>query len=126
MTHFTCKLILLTFLVTSFNLHAEIDSDSIRHQLPDSLRFSELDEMANKTFLVGRFALSVYIDDLFDSCYRVSTILLNGRKATLREKEYEEMRKAGVSLSYNFNGGIRSKKNNSGNSLIDELNRVNL
>lgn len=81
---------------------------------------------ANKTFLGGRLALSVYIDDLFDSCYRVSTILLNGRKAILREKEYEEMRKAGVALSYNFNGGIRNKNKNSRNSLIDELNRVNL
>lgn len=81
---------------------------------------------ANKSFLGGRLSLSVYLNDLFNSNYPVSSILLNGRKATLQEKEYEDMRKIGVSVSYNFNGGIQNKQKNQRESWIDELNRVNL
>lgn len=80
----------------------------------------------NKTFLGGRLAVSVYMKDIFNSNHQTSTILLNGRKASLCEKEYEDMRKIGVSVSYNFSGGTRTEQKSSRNSWFDELNRVNL
>lgn len=80
----------------------------------------------NKTFLGGKLSVSVYVKDIFNSNHLTSNILLNGKKATLCEKEYEDMRKIGVSVTYNISGGARTKQKNSRNSWIDELNRINL
>lgn len=79
-----------------------------------------------KNFCEGKVSLSIYVKDIFNSNHFNSTILLSGRKAALYEKEYEDMRKIGVSLSWRINGGARISKKEERNAWIDELNRVNL
>lgn len=79
-----------------------------------------------KNFCEGKVSLSIYVKDIFNSNHFKSTILLSGRKAALYEKEYEDMRKIGVSLSWRINGGAGISKKEERNAWIDELNRVNL
>lgn len=79
-----------------------------------------------KSFLSNKISLSVYMRDIFNTNHPTSTILLSGRKATLSEREFENMRKIGISLSFRFKGNSRSLKKEAGNTLIDEMNRVNL
>lgn len=78
-----------------------------------------------KTFLNGKLGVSVYIKDLFNSNHTVSSIYLAGRKALLSEKEFEDMRKIGLSISYSLSGGEKSKSEKR-NTWFEELNRVNL
>ncbi|MDE6337195.1 MAG: outer membrane beta-barrel protein [Muribaculaceae bacterium] len=78
-----------------------------------------------KTFLNGKLGVSVYVKDIFNSNHTVSSIYLAGRKALLSEKEFEDMRKIGLSISYNLNGGEKSN-NEKRNTWFEELNRVNL
>ena len=79
-----------------------------------------------KNFCEGKLSLSIYMKDIFNSNHFNSTILLSGRKAVLYEKEYEDMRKIGVSLSWSISGGAGISKKEERNIWIDELNRVNL
>ncbi|MDE6057104.1 MAG: outer membrane beta-barrel family protein, partial [Muribaculaceae bacterium] len=79
-----------------------------------------------KNFLDGRLSLSVYVKDLFNTNHFNSSILLSGRKAILYEKEFEDMRKVGISISWRINGGIGNSEKKDRNVWIDELNRVNL
>ena len=79
-----------------------------------------------KNFLDGRLSLSVYVKDLFNTNHFNSSILLSGRKAILYEKEFEDMRKVGISISWRINGGIGKSEKKDRNVWIDELNRVNL
>ncbi len=79
-----------------------------------------------KNFYDGRLSVSLYIKDIFNSNHFNSTISLSGRKAKLYEKEYEDMRKIGISLSWRINGGTGKSKKEIRNVWIDELNRVNL
>lgn len=79
-----------------------------------------------KDFWDGRVSLALYIKDIFNSNHFKSTILLAGRKASLYEKEYEDMRKIGISVSYRLSGGVGNSKKEGQNAWIDELNRVNL
>ncbi len=58
----------------------------------------------HKNFLNGKLGMSLYITDIFNSNRIISSICLANRKATLTEKEYEDMRKIGISLSYTFSG----------------------
>ncbi|MDE5880439.1 MAG: outer membrane beta-barrel protein [Muribaculaceae bacterium] len=78
-----------------------------------------------KTFLKGKLGVAVYIKDIFNSNHTVSSIYLAGRKALLSEKEFEDMRKIGISISYSLNGGEKSKEEKR-NTWFEELNRVNL
>lgn len=78
-----------------------------------------------KNFCNGKISLSLYVKDIFNSNHFNSTILLSGRKAALYEKEYEDMRKIGLSISWRINGGVGSSKKEERNAWIDELNRVN-
>lgn len=64
--------------------------------------------------------------DLFNSNHISSSIYLSGRKATLHEKEFENMRKVGISVSYMLKCGKETSKDNNRNTWIDELNRVSL
>lgn len=79
-----------------------------------------------KNFCDDRLSISVYVKDIFNSNHFNSTILLSGRKAILNEKEYEDMRKIGMSVTLRFNGGTGKSKKESRNICIDELNRVTL
>ncbi len=79
-----------------------------------------------KSFCNGRFAASLYVKDIFNSNHFNSTILLSGRKARLYEKEYEDMRKIGLSLSWRISGGTEKNKKEKRNVWIDELERVNI
>lgn len=79
-----------------------------------------------KNFCDDRFSISLYVKDIFNSNHFKSTILLTGRKAILYEKEYEDMRKIGISISYRISGGEGNSKKDARNAWIDELNRVNL
>ena len=79
-----------------------------------------------RDFYDGKLSLAIYIKDIFNSNHFKSTILLDGRKATLFEKEYEDMRKIGISISYRLSGGVGNSKKEQRKVWIDELNRVNL
>ncbi len=79
-----------------------------------------------KNFLAGRVSLSLYVKDLFNTNHFNSSILLAGRKAILYEKEFEDMRKIGISLSWRINEGIGKSEKKDRKVCIDELNRVNL
>lgn len=79
-----------------------------------------------KSFCDGRLSLSLYLKDIFNSNSINSTILLSGKKAFLYEKEFEDMRKIGISLSWRIRGGTGNSKKETRNVWIDELNRVNL
>lgn len=79
-----------------------------------------------KDFGHGKLSLSLYVKDLFNSNHFKSTILLSGREAVLYEKEYEDMRKIGVSISWRMSGGKGNSKKENRNVWIDELNRVNM
>lgn len=79
-----------------------------------------------KDFLDGRMSIALYMKDIFNSNHFKSTILLDGRKAMLFEKEYEDMRKVGLSISYRISGGAVNSKKDARKAWIDELNRVNL
>lgn len=78
-----------------------------------------------KSWLNGMLSASLYLRDIFNTNHYDSTIFLSGRRATLREKEFDEMRIVGISLSLRHNSG--HKKNiDSRNSWTEELNRINL
>lgn len=77
-----------------------------------------------KHFCEGKLSLSLYVKDLFNSNHYKSTILLSGRQAILFEKEFEDMRKIGVSISWKISGGVGISKKEERNVWIDELNRV--
>ena len=79
-----------------------------------------------KSFCDGRVSLSLYVKDIFNSNHFNSTILLSGRKAMLFEKEYEDMRKIGLSVSWRISGGTGKSKKEQRNVWIDELNRITL
>lgn len=79
-----------------------------------------------KSFCDGKKSVSIYVKDILNSNHFNSTILLAGRKAMLYEKEYEDMRKIGISISYRLSGGVGNSKKEQRNVWIDELNRVNL
>ncbi len=79
-----------------------------------------------RRFYNGRISISAYVKDIFNTNHSISTIYLSGRKATLCEKEFEDMRKIGLSISYRFSGGQRKKDKADRNIWIEELNRVNL
>lgn len=71
-------------------------------------------------------SVSVYAKDLFDSNHFNSIISLAGRQAILYEKEFESMRKVGVSLSFHLSGGVRTSKKDGRKSWINEMERVTL
>ncbi|MDE6077780.1 MAG: outer membrane beta-barrel family protein, partial [Muribaculaceae bacterium] len=79
-----------------------------------------------KNFLAGRVSLSLYVKDIFNTNHFNSSILLAGRKAILYEKEFEDMRKFGISISWRINEGIGKSEKKDRKVCIDELNRVNL
>lgn len=79
-----------------------------------------------KSFYNGKFSLSVYAKDIFNSNHFNSSIILSGRKAVLHEKEYENMRIIGISISWRMSGGVSTSKKEERHAWIDELNRVNL
>ena len=79
-----------------------------------------------KSFCDGRVSLSLYVKDIFNSNHFKSTILLSGRKAMLFEKEYEDMRKIGISVSWRMSGGTGKSIKEQRNVWIDQLTRVNL
>ena len=79
-----------------------------------------------KSFYKGRLSVSVYAKDLFDSNHFNSIISLAGRQAILYEKEFESMRKVGVSLSFHLSGGVRTSKKDGRKSWINEMERVTL
>lgn len=78
-----------------------------------------------KRLLNNRLALSLYVNDIFNTNHTKSTIYLNGREAYLYEKEFEDMRKAGLSVAFTFSGGTKAS-HDTRDTWIDELNRVNL
>ena len=78
-----------------------------------------------KRLLNNRLALSLYVNDIFNTNHTKSTIYLNGREAYLYEKEFEDMRKAVLSVAFTFSGGTKTS-HDARDTWIDELNRVNL
>lgn len=79
-----------------------------------------------KNFLKGRLCVSIYMKDIFNTNRISSSIYLSGQQATLHEKEFENMRKAGISVSYILKSGKETSKDKNRNTWIDELNRVSL
>ena len=79
-----------------------------------------------RDFFDGKLSLAMYLKDIFNCNHFKTTILLDGRKAVLFEKEYEDMRKIGLSISYRFSGGVGNPQKEQRNIWIDEMNRVNL
>lgn len=79
-----------------------------------------------KSFCNDRLSISLYVKDIFNSNNFNSTILLSGRNALLYEKEYEDMRKIGISATWIFSGGTGNSKKESRNICVDELNRITL
>ncbi len=78
-----------------------------------------------KSFWSGKGSLTLFVRDIFDTNYHISTIMLGGKTARLTEREYEDMRLVGVSLSLRFkSGSVRRQERRQG--LIDEIKRVNL
>ncbi|PWL60335.1 MAG: hypothetical protein DBY35_08480 [Bacteroidales bacterium] len=78
-----------------------------------------------KSFLSGRASLTLFVRDLLNTNYHTSTIMLEGKKAYLTEREYEDMRLVGVSFSWRFkSGNVRRQERRQG--VIDEIKRVNL
>ena len=112
-----------------YNISAEIRA-SWRGRLPYGQAF--LSSNCNtfigfkKTFSNGKFSISLYLKDIFNSNHFNSFIKLADKTAIIYEKEFENMRKIGLSFSYQINGGIKTSKIEKRNAWIDELNRVNL
>lgn len=79
-----------------------------------------------KTFLSNKLSVTFYVKDLLNTNHFTSHILLYGRKASLSEKEFEDMRKIGLSVSFQLSGGSKNSRDESRNVWIEELNRVNL
>lgn len=80
-----------------------------------------------KAFLGGKANLTLFVRDLLDTSRRRSSIMLSGRKATLVEREYEDMRRIGLSLSLRLSHGpLRKSAPSPRNNLKEEINRVNL
>lgn len=70
--------------------------------------------------------LTAYVRDIFNSNHSKSAITLSGKKATLAEREFENMRRIGISLSVRFKRNQSRFKKENRNTCIDEMNRVNL
>lgn len=79
-----------------------------------------------KSLLSGMASVSFFIRDMFDTNYRRSTIMLDGKSARLSEWEYEDMRLIGVSFSIRIKSGKIGKRRESDRETIDEIKRVNL
>ena len=79
-----------------------------------------------KTFLDNMIGLTAYVRDIFNSNHSKSAITLSGKKATLAEREFENMRRIGISLSVRFKRNQSRFKKENRNTCIDEMNRVNL
>lgn len=79
-----------------------------------------------KSLFNGKINISLYIKDLFNTNHFNTHIYISGAKAMLYEKEFEDMRKIGLSFSFNFSGGMKQEKRDKRNTWIDELNRINL
>lgn len=79
-----------------------------------------------KSILGSRGNVTLYIRDLLNTNHSTSTIYLAGKCATIIEREYEDMRLAGVSFALRFNAGKPHKHIPAKNNWTDEMNRVNL
>lgn len=78
-----------------------------------------------KSFWSGKGSLTLFVRDILNTNYHASTIMLEGKTAHLTEREYEDMRLVGVSLSLRFkSGNVRRQERRQ--ELIDEIKRVNL
>ncbi|MDE7119439.1 MAG: outer membrane beta-barrel family protein [Muribaculaceae bacterium] len=79
-----------------------------------------------KSLLSDRLTITLYMQDILNTNHTVSSISLDGRRSTLAEKEYENMRSLGIALAFRFGAGNVSRKIERHNALEDDMKRVNL
>lgn len=79
-----------------------------------------------KSFFNNSLNLAIYMNDVFNTNRTCSKIVISGREASLQEREFENMRRLGVSFSFRFNSGKNTSGKENRKSCIDEMNRVNL
>lgn len=71
-------------------------------------------------------SVTLYVRDLLNTNRTTSAIILAGRKATITEREYEDMRLVGLSFSLRFNSGNTRRHIKARDTWTDEMKRVNL
>lgn len=79
-----------------------------------------------KPLFNNKLNLVFYVKDILNTNYSDSKIVFSEREALLVEREFENMRRIGVSLSFRFDSGKRTSRKENRNSCVDEMNRVNL
>ncbi|MCM1052336.1 MAG: outer membrane beta-barrel protein [Paenibacillus sp.] len=79
-----------------------------------------------KSILGGRINATAFVRDLLNTNRQHSEIWLNGRRAMLDEREYEQMRQIGVSISLRIHSGKLKTPKKREKDVIDEIKRVNL
>ncbi len=72
-----------------------------------------------------RVNITLYGRDLLNGNYRRNSIKLDGKVSRLVEREYENMRQIGLSVSWRFSAGKLNHKKRE-NKVHDEIKRVNL
>lgn len=74
-----------------------------------SLRsFGSLDAAVRKSLFSGRGALTLFVRDIFATDRSDVIVMLNGHRSTLDETEFKRM--AGISFSYKFRSGRKTRK----------------
>lgn len=79
-----------------------------------------------KSMLGGKLNATLFARDLLNTNHFSSEIWLNGRRAVLSEREYEQMRRIGLSISLRLHSGKLTTHKKREKEMIDEIKRVNL
>lgn len=79
-----------------------------------------------KSMFGGKFNATLFARDLLDTNHHSSEIWFNGHRAVLEEREYEQMRRIGLSISLRLHSGILSTHKKREKEIADEIKRVNL
>lgn len=79
-----------------------------------------------KLMLGGKLNATLFARDLLNTNHFSSEIWLNGRRAILSEREYEQMRRIGLSISLRLHSGKLTTHKKREKEMIDEIKRVNL